>query len=1155
MVGLNTAFLQLTGDDYEGKLAVSIEQLVSVCGEHFTDWFDLHSCSFLMIHHPPTWLSPSSRSTLSGDIALPGRFVAELCGHMHDPLTRIQSFGGAPNQRLWQGASLFGLEVFADTYERRHGYSAGKLEISRDKGSLRLWPRLAQKHQAGHWHFVRDPSATLESDDGSAAQEFSANLVASLVHGTKDVFRVLLLSTNADLQPTREAVAEHLRKSLGIEVEENASGDLGRFHLVILIQAWWWDSGSIATLWRDIDPDRRVAFVSDEAADWPPHRLLEIAAHSDIAAFRAAQLKSHKFGKPEQLTEIVGAVVTERLQAHAGTQTAGLKSWERTYLEFRIPAWRSGRTALSQPHLFDAADAKELYQPDLYTSLDGVTNKWQRGKNGEPAQSEGTGKKAGIAILERRVRLAKWVTVPQLPRIALIGAPGGGKTIFLTRIAAALGSACLGRPVEIEPDLKVEKLRADNRLPVPVVIEATRIAHRDASRVVALLEVIADELASAGTNRLDLREIESGLEEGRYFLLIDALDEIADSAKRSQTLQLLKGTSSVFPRTRFILTTRTARYTGRLRFGPELESIEVAPLDTEQVQQLCANWSRNRQRDEEYNRALLGAVSGLADKVGLARQDQALTENPLMLTAICMVFERYRSLPDDRGRLCELLIEDLCRSRVSEDPQRRWKLDEGAKKDLLQRLALGMQEHGAQTWPFERAVDIALNLVPTNDLTRRERAKRYVDWAADHTGILRFQEASEDAEQIRFWHRLFREYLSASRLAQEDSTADQKITKLWNEGRLLDPFWEDVIRLLPRTLGTIEKARSLRERLEQLAAEYPKERGRLLGLAAAGIIENRDLYPDVDFRKMAKSMATVYEAESEKWSVTDRLLFLDGVGRLDPSFGDPRTELESWVEIRPNNAFAVYHTQVLPEEVKLAFGRVPVTVQDFNQFVKSSEFLNPMYWREMPDEAQAQRDSSLRYRVQQQMYHPNRPIVQIGIYEAMAYCRWRTAGRPDARTVRLPFISEWQKLEHAVLERNVLKMTEQPAVDKIPFNCLEAGVNQPSPVGAFPLQVCGAYDVVGNVWEWLLPSTKRDIHRRRYAEIESDLGFAVGGGAFDLKGGSFSVSLPPPELAFYGFHSIGFRCVLTSQGFDFGKWIQNIRKELASSTGPGLSKP
>jgi hypothetical protein len=73
-----------------------------------------------------------------------------------------------------------------------------------------------------------------------------------------------------------------------------------------------------------------------------------------------------------------------------------------------------------------------------------------------------------------------------------------------------------------------------------------------------------------------------------------------------------------------------------------------------------------------------------------------------------------------------------------------------------------------------------------------------------------------------------------------------------------------VMRLLPRTLGTIEKARNLQERLDFLANQHSIARGRLLGLAMAAIIENRDLHPEVQGRPMAERMAQLYEAEGTR---------------------------------------------------------------------------------------------------------------------------------------------------------------------------------------------------------------------------------------------------------------------------------------------------
>jgi Sulfatase-modifying factor enzyme 1/NACHT domain/Calcineurin-like phosphoesterase len=1136
VVGLNTTFLQLTGGDYEGKLALHPLQMSAVCGEHYTDWFERQNVSLLLTHQPPSWLDRRSREFLNGEICIPERFVGHLCGHLHENYSQYEIVGGQPRPVLWQASSLCGLETLGTGLARRHGYSIGSIVIDGVDGIARTWPRRAERHQNGHWRFVPDNTATLENDEGMPGVGFTVHSIASASISQR--FSVLIISTDADLKTTRSAVAEHLRRSLGVSVTEAAKADrVNEFNLVVLLQAFWWGNGDTAATWRAVTEEKRVAIVSDENSDWPPHRMMDIPGYAFVRSFRSELLAGNgpSFLRPEQLPEIIGNIVTSRLEQMQGSEALGMRSWERAYLDFRIPAWRAGRTALSQPHLFDAEDAKELYQPDLYTTLDGTSAQWRRGPDGTPWRiTEKPHRKknslSGTGVV--RVKLAKWISVPDLPRIALIGAPGGGKTIFITRIAAAVANACLGRAVDFEPDLDVEKLRRGGMLPVPVVVEATRIAMRDASHIGALVEAMVDEIGAAGT-RPPAEEVHKGLREGRYLLLIDALDEIADGAQRARVLTLLKGMAgeNVLPATRMVLTTRSARYTGRLRFAPELESVEVAPLDSAQLQALCTNWSRHRQRDDEYRGLLMAAVLGLADRVGSKQGDQALTENPLMLTAICMVFERYRSLPDDRGRLCDLLIDDLCRSRRSEDLQRGWQLDESGKKDLLQRIALAMQEEGAQSWPFARAVEIAMQLVPTADGMRQQRARRYVDWAADHTGILRFQDAKDDEEQIRFWHRLFREYLSANQIAQEDSTAGDKIDRLWKEQRLLDPFWEDVVRLLPRALGTMEKARSMRQRLEQLAEENPASRGRLLGLAAAAIIENRDLYPDVNFAEMADRMARLYDEQGDSWRILDRLLFLDALGRLDTKRGDPRLIREGWIEAKGGGSFVLRYIDV-PSSFDILISWKPVTVHEFAEFLNSQDFYKDVFWSGMSTSVVSRRDRSLHARIHRQLRFPNRPVVNVSFCEALAFTRWKSSLRPDGLTVRLPYVSEWQRLASTSDWKGTSAGVSTPLADAALFNSLAAGLDQPTPVGAFPLRVCGGYDVIGNVWEWALPNRLPKPRLMSRREVKSDRRYiptpiTVVGGAFNVSCSEGElVAHPPLELVRNGYPSIGFRCVL-----------------------------
>lgn len=173
VVGLNSAFLQLTGANYEGKLAVDVRQLHAACDGDGPAWIKNNDFTLLMTHHPPDWLSPEAREHFFGEIVPPGRFAAHVFGHMHEHMTTSLSIGGSAVRRQIQGSSLFGLESFGDgKIDRRHGYAAARITIDdRNEASLRLWPRVAKRHSAGHWRIVQDLDAFELSDDQGTRPE------------------------------------------------------------------------------------------------------------------------------------------------------------------------------------------------------------------------------------------------------------------------------------------------------------------------------------------------------------------------------------------------------------------------------------------------------------------------------------------------------------------------------------------------------------------------------------------------------------------------------------------------------------------------------------------------------------------------------------------------------------------------------------------------------------------------------------------------------------------------------------------------------------------------------------------------------------------------------------------------------------------------
>lgn len=174
VVGLNSAYLQLSGDDYEGKLCVEPEQLPGDL-PRFVDSCD---ASILILHHPPSWLSKRSRKLLEQDIAPPGRFVACLFGHMHGHRSETTIGSSGEPRRYLQGSSLFGLEHSGERSEERvSGYSFYQLgRTGAQEGRLDRHVRTAQFLDDGKLLMVADPAT------GEHGTSYSIKLPARVPH-------------------------------------------------------------------------------------------------------------------------------------------------------------------------------------------------------------------------------------------------------------------------------------------------------------------------------------------------------------------------------------------------------------------------------------------------------------------------------------------------------------------------------------------------------------------------------------------------------------------------------------------------------------------------------------------------------------------------------------------------------------------------------------------------------------------------------------------------------------------------------------------------------------------------------------------------------------------------------------------------------------
>ena len=155
------------------------------------------------------------------------------------------------------------------------------------------------------------------------------------------------------------------------------------------------------------------------------------------------------------------------------------------------------------------------------------------------------------------------------------------------------------------------------------------------------------------------------------------------------------------------------------------------------------------------------------------------------------------------------------------------------------------------------------------------------------------------------------------------------------------------------------------------------------------------------------------------------------------------------------------------------------------------------------------------------------PVVNVNWYAAVAYCGW--VGK------RLPSEAEWEFAARGGL--NVLFPWGNEPVDKTRVNYAGSKLGTTSPVGTYPPNPYGLFDMVGNVWEFLadewqpyspIPQKNPVAGDNRFLDVTSFLKVktrrVIRGGSFDGVPVNFWVeyrdSHPPNDSRDF----VGFRC-------------------------------
>jgi sulfatase modifying factor 1 len=184
----------------------------------------------------------------------------------------------------------------------------------------------------------------------------------------------------------------------------------------------------------------------------------------------------------------------------------------------------------------------------------------------------------------------------------------------------------------------------------------------------------------------------------------------------------------------------------------------------------------------------------------------------------------------------------------------------------------------------------------------------------------------------------------------------------------------------------------------------------------------------------------------------------------------------------------------------------PVTNERYREFMDATGHNAPTFWND-PD-----------------YNRPDHPVVGVSWYDAEAYAKW--AGK------RLPTEAEWEKSARGDLVNKRYPWGNNLTRDDANYSG-KGGKDiwkYTSPVGSFPPNGYGLYDMAGNVWEWCA-----DWYDEKYYSISPKLNpkGSDSGKYKVLRGGSWYYDGKNGLRITYRFTSLpslgstffGFRCV------------------------------
>ena len=385
-----------------------------------------------------------------------------------------------------------------------------------------------------------------------------------------------------------------------------------------------------------------------------------------------------------------------------------------------------------------------------FLSIQDLEKVYRQG-NARKFNSQDSQKQPGIEVANKKQYLM------------VLGGPGAGKSTFLRKMGLEA--------------LKVKKGGFKHSC-IPVFIELKRFT----SSEINIEKFIIEEFRIC--NFPDPEKFTAkALEKGKLLILLDGLDEVP-SQNLNETINQIQNFVDKYDQNRFIASCRTAAYRGNFR---RFSDVAMADFDDEQIQQFINNWFQK----EEDKQAKTGDKCWELLQKPENQAAKELAHTPLLLTFLCLVYDRSQNFPNNRSVLYKNALRILLEEWAAEKRILRDEIYQGLhtelEKVLLSKIAYTGFASNRLFFSQSEIVDQIKTFLAGNlNAPQHLNGEAVLNAIAIQQGIL--VERARDV--FSFSHLTLQEYLTAQYIYD-----NRLVEKLVTE-HLTDKRWKEVFLLV-----------------------------------------------------------------------------------------------------------------------------------------------------------------------------------------------------------------------------------------------------------------------------------------------------------------------------------------------------------------------